>query len=119
MLRCSRSTIFLWCALCYNKQANLTRYYLQGVKQQGLRLPDGPVLLSPDRLVTSLHRSPYIYPPTPLTLRDLLAHREVIRKKPEEFKIACLRDIRDLFPSNCNAFYAGFGNRLSVGAFFF
>ncbi|XP_063901887.1 phosphatidate phosphatase LPIN1-like isoform X2 [Zophobas morio] len=75
-------------------QANLTRYYLQGVKQQGLRLPDGPVLLSPDRLVTSLHR-------------------EVIRKKPEEFKIACLRDIRDLFPSNCNAFYAGFGNRLS------
>jgi len=36
--------------------------------------------------------------------------REVILKKPEVFKIACLRDIKNLFPIY-NPFYAGFGNR--------
>ncbi|CAJ1896234.1 unnamed protein product [Sphenostylis stenocarpa] len=30
---------------------------------------------------------------------------------PHEFKIACLEDIRRLFPSDYNPFYAGFGNR--------
>eukprot|EP00124_Ichthyophonus_hoferi_P003038 Ihof_evm1s239 gene=Ihof_evmTU1s239 len=75
-------------------QADITRYYLNGVRQKGCCLPQGPVLLSPDRLMTSFHR-------------------EVIRKKPEEFKIACLRDIRSLFPANVNPFYGGFGNRIT------
>eukprot|EP00123_Amoebidium_parasiticum_P011718 comp20870_c3_seq1/m.27666 comp20870_c3_seq1/g.27666 ORF comp20870_c3_seq1/g.27666 comp20870_c3_seq1/m.27666 type:complete len:1100 (-) comp20870_c3_seq1:2-3301(-) len=75
-------------------QADITRYYLNGVRQEGCGLPPGPVLLSPDRLVTSFHR-------------------EVIRKKPEEFKIACLRDIRSLFPDSYNPFYGGFGNRVT------
>jgi phosphatidate phosphatase LPIN len=35
----------------------------------------------------------------------------VIEKKPEEFKIACLKDIQTLFPSN--PFYAGFGNKIN------
>jgi hypothetical protein len=35
----------------------------------------------------------------------------VIRRTPHEFKIACLQDIRSLFPEDCNPFYAGFGNR--------
>jgi phosphatidate phosphatase LPIN len=39
-------------------------------------------------------------------------HREVIRRNPEEFKIACLKDIAALFPHG-NPFYAGFGNRPS------
>ena len=46
---------------------------------------------------------------------SLLFYREVIEKKPEEFKIACLRDIQSLFPpSNRNPFYAGFGNKVNV-----
>ena len=44
----------------------------------------------------------------------LLLHREVIEKKPEEFKIACLQQIRSLFPEDCNPFYAGFGNKHTV-----
>eukprot|EP01121_Diplochlamys_sp_Union-15-3_P004720 TRINITY_DN1492_c0_g1_i1.p1 TRINITY_DN1492_c0_g1~~TRINITY_DN1492_c0_g1_i1.p1 ORF type:complete len:116 (-),score=6.96 TRINITY_DN1492_c0_g1_i1:100-447(-) len=36
-------------------------------------------------------------------------NREVILRRPEEFKIACLNTIKALFPEN--PFYAGFGNR--------
>lgn len=32
-------------------------------------------------------------------------------RRPHEFKIACLQDIRALFPADWNPFYAGFGNR--------
>ena len=41
---------------------------------------------------------------------------EVIIKKPEEFKIACLKEIQALFPGweNRNPFFAGFGNRETV-----
>jgi len=55
-------------------------------------LPDGPLILSPDRLFPSFKR-------------------EVIDRKPYVFKIAALRDIRNLFPPFYNPFYAGFGNR--------
>ncbi len=35
-------------------------------------------------------------------------------RKPEVFKMACLRDIQRLFgPSAKNPFYAGFGNRIT------
>jgi len=73
-------------------QAYLTRQFLLNLKQDGEALPDGPVVISPDGLFPSLYR-------------------EVIRRAPQEFKIACLQDIRDLFPEDCNPFYAGFGNR--------
>ncbi|XP_077213369.1 phosphatidate phosphatase PAH2-like isoform X2 [Tasmannia lanceolata] len=73
-------------------QANLTRHFLFNLKQDGKALPDGPVVISPDGLFPSLFR-------------------EVIRRAPHEFKIACLEDIRALFPPDCNPFYAGFGNR--------
>lgn len=73
-------------------QAYLTRQFLVNVKQDGKALPDGPVVISPDGLFPSLYR-------------------EVIRRAPHEFKIACLEDIRALFPADCNPFYAGFGNR--------
>ena len=40
--------------------------------------------------------------------------REVILRKPEVFKMACLRDIQRLFGTdNKNPFYAGFGNRIT------
>ncbi|XP_065882158.1 phosphatidate phosphatase PAH2-like [Euphorbia lathyris] len=73
-------------------QAYLTRQFLVNLKQDGKALPDGPVVISPDGLFPSLFR-------------------EVIRRAPHEFKIACLEDIKALFPSDCNPFYAGFGNR--------
>ena len=42
-------------------------------------------------------------------------HREVIERKPEEFKIKCLKNILSLFPSSAaNPFMAGFGNRVNV-----
>lgn len=38
----------------------------------------------------------------------------MIEKKPEEFKISCLRDIQALFPANSKPFYAGYGNKINV-----
>ncbi|GFH31810.1 LNS2 domain-containing protein [Haematococcus lacustris] len=38
-------------------------------------------------------------------------NREMILRRPHEFKIATLLDIRSLFPPDWNPFYAGFGNR--------
>ncbi|CAL0322451.1 unnamed protein product [Lupinus luteus] len=73
-------------------QAYRTRQFLFNINQGGQVLPDGPVVISPDGVFPSLYR-------------------EVIRRAPHEFKIACLEDIRALFPPDCNPFYAGFGNR--------
>ncbi|GAV88301.1 LOW QUALITY PROTEIN: Lipin_N domain-containing protein/LNS2 domain-containing protein [Cephalotus follicularis] len=73
-------------------QAYHTRQFLINLKQNGKALPDGPVVISPDGLIPSLYR-------------------EVIRRAPHEFKIACLEDIKALFPPDCSPFYAGFGNR--------
>ncbi|KXN92326.1 Nuclear elongation and deformation protein 1 [Leucoagaricus sp. SymC.cos] len=76
-------------------QADATRGYLKGIKQNDYQLPEGPVIMSPDRLMASLHR-------------------EVIMRKPEVFKMACLRDIQRLFGEDAkNPFYAGFGNRIT------
>lgn len=76
-------------------QADTTRWYLQSIKQNDHQLPEGPVIMSPDRLLASLHR-------------------EVIMRKPEVFKMACLRDIQRLFgPLAPHPFYAGFGNRIT------
>ncbi|KAJ3158237.1 hypothetical protein HDU86_002946 [Geranomyces michiganensis] len=74
-------------------QAGTTREYLAKVEQGGFQLPEGPVIMSPDRLFASFHR-------------------EVILRKPEEFKMACLRDIKRLFVDR-TPFYAGFGNRIT------
>ncbi|XP_047330510.1 phosphatidate phosphatase PAH1-like [Impatiens glandulifera] len=73
-------------------QAYLTRSFLLNLKQDGQALPNGPIVISPDGLFPSLFR-------------------EVIRRAPHEFKIACLEDIKALFPPDHNPFYAGFGNR--------
>ncbi|KAI4375032.1 hypothetical protein MLD38_012950 [Melastoma candidum] len=73
-------------------QACLTRRFLINLNQNGKVLPDGPIVISPDGLFPSLYR-------------------EVIIRKPHEFKIGCLEEIKSLFPSDCNPFYAGFGNR--------
>lgn len=75
-------------------QADTTRAYLYGVCQDGYRLPKGPVICSPDRTMAALRREIYL-------------------RKPEVFKMACLRDILNLFCGKENPFYAGFGNRLT------
>ncbi|XP_065218842.1 phosphatidate phosphatase LPIN2 isoform X3 [Planococcus citri] len=75
-------------------QSKGTRRYLNSIKQEDLTLPEGPILLNPTSLLSAFHR-------------------EVIEKKPEEFKISCLRDIQALFPPNSNPFYAGYGNKIN------
>jgi phosphatidate phosphatase LPIN len=75
-------------------QADTTRAYLNGVTQEGYKLPKGPVIMSPDRTIAALRREIYL-------------------RKPEVFKMACLRDILSLFPGKINPFYAGFGNRFT------
>ncbi|KIX02939.1 uncharacterized protein Z518_06489 [Rhinocladiella mackenziei CBS 650.93] len=75
-------------------QADTTRTYLNGVTQEGWKLPRGPVIMSPDRTIAALRREIYL-------------------RKPEVFKMACLRDILGLFPGKTNPFYAGFGNRFT------
>lgn len=90
-------------------QATQTRSYLRGVEQDRYQLPEGPVIMSPDRFFMAMRR-------------------EVIEGNPEQFKIPCLLDIRRLFyprpldsldpmslseeeKSMTCPFYAGFGNR--------
>ncbi|OAX85427.1 hypothetical protein ACJ72_00198 [Emergomyces africanus] len=75
-------------------QADTTRTYLSGIVQEGYKLPKGPVIMSPDRTIAALRREIYL-------------------RKPEVFKMACLRDILSLFRGRKNPFYAGFGNRLT------
>ncbi|XP_051271495.1 zgc:123305 isoform X1 [Dicentrarchus labrax] len=83
---------FLYCSARAIGMAAITKDYLQWVNDKGTVLPKGPVLLAPSSLFSALHR-------------------EVIEKKPEVFKIACLSDIRDLFNPQRRPFYAAFGNR--------
>lgn len=75
-------------------QADTTRAYLNGIVQENYKLPKGPVIMSPDRTIAALRREIYL-------------------RKPEVFKMACLRDIQSLFKGRKNPFYAGFGNRLT------
>ncbi|KAK2589220.1 hypothetical protein KPH14_002024 [Odynerus spinipes] len=75
-------------------QAKVTREYLKSIRQGDLSLPEGPLLLNPTSLISAFHR-------------------EVIEKKPEEFKISCLSDIQALFPEGSKPFYAGYGNRIN------
>uniref|UniRef100_A0A3Q1JNU2 phosphatidate phosphatase n=1 Tax=Anabas testudineus TaxID=64144 RepID=A0A3Q1JNU2_ANATE len=83
---------FLYCSARAIGMAAITKNYLQWVNDKGIVLPKGPVLLAPSSLFSALHR-------------------EVIEKKPEVFKVACLGDIRDLFNPQRQPFYAAFGNR--------
>ncbi|XP_026103793.1 phosphatidate phosphatase LPIN1 [Carassius auratus] len=83
---------FLYCSARAIGMADMTRGYLHWVNERGTMLPQGPVLLSPSSLLSALHR-------------------EVIEKRPEKFKVACLTDIKNLFFPNTEPFYAAFGNR--------
>ncbi|CAB1354200.1 unnamed protein product, partial [Coregonus sp. 'balchen'] len=73
---------FLYCSARAIGMADITKGYLQWVNDKGTVLPKGPVLLAPSSFFSALHR-------------------EVVEKKPEVFKIACLTDIRDLYTHLC------------------
>jgi len=73
-------------------QSQQTKNFLQSIYQDGQMLPQGPLVMSPDRMLPSVKR-------------------EIIYKRPELFKMAALKDIRSLFPAHHNPFHAGFGNR--------
>ncbi|CAI4227076.1 unnamed protein product [Auanema sp. JU1783] len=60
-------------------QSHTTKQYLRSVAQNSRQLPDGPVLLSPTSVLMAFRR-------------------EVIERRPEEFKIAALSDLKKLFP---------------------
>ncbi|ETN82151.1 LNS2 protein [Necator americanus] len=72
-------------------QSHTTKQYLRSIAQDSKQLPDGPVLLSPTSVLIAFRR-------------------EVIERRPEEFKIAALTDLKKLFPVK-QPFFAGFGNR--------
>ena len=72
--------------------ASGTRKYLSSLRQGDQTLAQGPVMCAPDPLSKALFR-------------------EVVTRNPQRFKIRCLQDIRNLFPSGYNPFHAGFGNR--------
>ncbi|NWI88325.1 LPIN3 phosphatase, partial [Pitta sordida] len=82
---------FLYCSARAIGMAHITKGYLKWVTEQGYALPRGPILLAPSSLFSAFHR-------------------EVIEKKPEVFKIACLMDIQNVFATKC-PFHAAFGNR--------
>ncbi|NWH49211.1 LPIN3 phosphatase, partial [Fregata magnificens] len=82
---------FLYCSARAIGMAHITKGYLKWVSEQGCALPKGPILLAPSSLFSAFHR-------------------EVIEKKPEVFKTACLMDIQNLFATKL-PFYAAFGNR--------
>lgn len=75
-------------------QSQITRNLLKKINQDGFTLPDGPLLVTPTSLFTAFQK-------------------EVIEKKPEEFKIRCLKDIQSLFDNGYNPYYAGYGNKTS------
>jgi phosphatidate phosphatase LPIN len=68
-----------------------TRGYLSWVQDNGKHLPDGPVILSPQGLWTSLKRE--------------------VMKTTHLFKTDALREIKNQFHGVANPFIAGFGNK--------
>ncbi|OAA46895.1 SMP2 protein [Metarhizium rileyi] len=75
-------------------QSDTTRAYVNGIVQDGCKMPHGPTILSPDRTMAALRREVYL-------------------RQPHVFKMATLRDISSLYGPDHSPFYAGFGNRLT------
>ncbi|TYZ62781.1 hypothetical protein PybrP1_006976 [[Pythium] brassicae (nom. inval.)] len=78
-------------------QAELMHAMLRPHAEKGPALPNGPVLLAPDRLLAT-------------------DSNEVIEAR--DFKVAALSAIRALFPSDVNPFYAAFGRTFADSVVF-
>jgi len=70
-------------------QSRISKSLINTVKQDDYSLPNGPLLLNPSGLLTSL------------TIE--------LTQNSDEFKICCLKSLRKIFKNN--PFYAGFGNK--------
>ncbi|KAK2983999.1 hypothetical protein RJ640_024213 [Escallonia rubra] len=118
-------------------QAYLTRSFLLNLKQDGKALPNGPVVISPDGLFPSLYREGEVLFLGQLVLPVDFIRRaphefkiaclevnlsgEIISVDKMNYafrfsyqpliKCDIIQDIKALFPSDYNPFYAGFGNR--------
>ena len=95
-------------------QSEQTKDYLRKLNQskdlflsvESINLPRGPVLMSPDGIVSSFKREVIDRTPQVNLYVDL-----------QKFKIACLIEILNLFPQDYKPFYSGFGNRETVRSF--
>lgn len=74
-------------------QSSMTRLYLKNIEQDGGKLPEGPIIHSPDGFFGSIYR-------------------EIISRNPQSFKISCLEKIQSLFGDEF-PFVSGFGNKLT------
>jgi phosphatidate phosphatase LPIN len=73
-------------------EAAVTRQLLARIRQDGVALPEGPILMCPDFVLAAISRE--------------------IKHLPQEFKIPVLRDTLRLFEPH-NPFAFGLGNRIS------
>ncbi|OMJ90238.1 hypothetical protein SteCoe_7440 [Stentor coeruleus] len=72
-------------------QIESTRTYLNTIKQDERRLPDGPLMMNPSGVLKALASE--------------------LAKKSKEFKERILNEIKSLFPEDYFPFYSGVGNR--------
>jgi phosphatidate phosphatase PAH1 len=77
-------------------QSEATRKFLKNLEKNGIKLPDGPIIMDPDGLFSSFKKG-------------------IIERKQHMIKILSLLEIKNMFDmdiSNNNPiFYAGFGNK--------
>ncbi|KAH0789821.1 putative lipin [Histomonas meleagridis] len=86
-----RGFVFIYLSSRPIGEAPLTRKMLQKIQQNGVSIPDGPLITCPDRLFKAFKRE--------------------FKRKPHEFKIPALKNLQSLFPDNVNPIVFGFGNR--------
>lgn len=91
-------------------QSRATRDYLKSIQQGDVKLPGGPIFLNPTSLISAFHREVSILEFVYSINKTFF---QVIERKPEQFKIECLSDVKRLFGEK-NPFYAGYGNRINV-----
>lgn len=72
-------------------EVHLTRKMLNKIKQNGIKMPDGPIITCPDKLFLALSRE--------------------VKHKPHEFKIPTIQNIQSLFTDGISPIVFGFGNR--------
>jgi phosphatidate phosphatase LPIN len=79
------------------KQVNSTREYIHKIEQNGVKLPPGPIITTPNKTINALLK-------------------EVVYKEPHLFKIAILKQISQCYTKNPYA--GGFGNKETDDVFF-
>lgn len=86
-----KNVVFIYLSSRPIGEAHLTRKMLDKIKQNGIKMPDGPLITCPDKLFLALSRE--------------------IKHKPHEFKIPTIQCIQSLFKNDASPIVFGFGNR--------